>query len=58
MPRAAGASVGGLCYHGLNRGNARTDLFHDADDDQAFLELVQERLAERPMRILAYSRFK
>ena len=38
----------------INRGNARADVFHDAEDYQSFLELVQESLAERPMRILAY----
>ncbi len=54
MPRTARASVGGVCYHVINRGNARADVFHDSDDYQAFLELMHESLEERPMRILAY----
>ncbi|MDH5668385.1 MAG: hypothetical protein OEY86_10270 [Nitrospira sp.] len=27
MPRTARASVGGLCYHIINRGNARAEVF-------------------------------
>jgi putative transposase len=33
VPRTARASVGGYCYHALNRGNGRAQVFHDADDD-------------------------
>ncbi len=49
MPRTARASIGGICYHVLNRGNARQDVFHEDDDHQRFIELIQEpcaRLAE------------
>src|SRR5437016_12100804 len=28
MPRTARASLGGWCYHVLNRGNARAEVFH------------------------------
>ena len=28
MPRTARASIGGICYHVLNRGNARQDVFN------------------------------
>ena len=32
MPHTARASVGNMCYHVLNRGNARGTVFHkDAD---------------------------
>jgi hypothetical protein len=31
--RTARASVGGLCYHVVNRGNARGEVFHKDDDD-------------------------
>jgi hypothetical protein len=27
MPRTARASVGGICYHVINRGNAQIDVF-------------------------------
>jgi RHS repeat-associated protein len=32
MPRTARASVGGNCYHLLNRGNARRQVFHKPED--------------------------
>ena len=54
MPRTSRASVGGLCYHVINRGNARAEVFHDSDDYQAFLKLLPESLEERPMRVIAY----
>ncbi|MGO9273309.1 MAG: hypothetical protein ACLQOO_24245, partial [Terriglobia bacterium] len=28
MPRSARASAGGYCYHVINRGNARAEVFH------------------------------
>jgi hypothetical protein len=31
MPRTARASIGGICYHVLNRGYARQDVFHEDD---------------------------
>jgi REP-associated tyrosine transposase len=54
MPRTARASVGGLCYHVLNRGNARRDVFHKAGDYQAFLKAMADAGREVPMRVLAY----
>lgn len=54
MPRTSRASVGGPCYHVLNRGNARAEIFHDPDEYTAFLRLIQESLDARPMRALAY----
>jgi putative transposase len=54
MPRTARASVGGYCYHVLNRGNRRAQVFHDADDYAAFLRLLRRASARVPMRLLAY----
>jgi putative transposase len=54
MPRTARASVGGLCYHVLNRGNARDDVFHKDGDFAAFLQLMADANERLPMRILAY----
>jgi len=48
MPRTARASIGGICYHVLNRGNARQDVFHDDDDRRRFIELIQEACARAP----------
>ncbi len=36
MPRAPRASAGGLCYHVLNRGNGRRQVFFKDGDYQAF----------------------
>ena len=54
MPRAARASFGGLCYHVLNRGNGRLDVFHKDADFAAFLQLLADANERLPMRILGY----
>jgi putative transposase len=54
MPRTARAAVGGLCYHVLNRGNARAEVFRQAGDYQAFVELLRASAARLPMRVLGY----
>jgi putative transposase len=57
MPRTARASAGNYCYHVLNRGNARQEVFHKVDDYAAFLRLMSEandRYDGAPMRLLAF----
>jgi len=54
MPRTARASAGGLCYHVLNRGNAGSEVFHEAGDYAEFIELLHEETDARKARILAY----
>lgn len=54
MPRTARASVGGVCYHVINRGNARADVFHKPADYVAFLDLLRAGAARVRMRLLAY----
>jgi len=54
MPRTARASVGGVCYHVLNRGNGRMRVFHDADDHAAFVDLLGRACERLPMRVLSY----
>lgn len=54
MPRTARASVGGLCYHVLNRGNARAQVFHDDADYRAFLDLLNAAGRRVPMRVLGF----
>jgi putative transposase len=53
MPRTARASVGGLCYHVINRGNARAPVFHDSSDYQAFVRLIGEACTRLPLDVLA-----
>jgi hypothetical protein len=43
MPRTARASVGGMCYHVLNRGNRRAEVFHKDGDYQAFVKAKREK---------------
>lgn len=54
MARTARASVGGVCYHVINRGNARADVFHKKEDFVAFLDLLEEAGERLPMRVLAW----
>jgi putative transposase len=43
-----------LCYHVLNRGNGRADVFHKDGDFAAFLQLMADAKERLPMRILGY----
>lgn len=54
MPRTARASLGNWCYHVLNRGNARADVFHKDEDYAAFVGLFQPACERLRMRILGY----
>jgi putative transposase len=54
MPRTVRASVGGICYHVINRGNARGEVFHKDEDYAAFVGLIEEACQRLPMRVLAY----
>jgi putative transposase len=38
----------------LNRGNARSEVFHESGDDAAFLQVMQEASLRVPMPLLAY----
>ena len=54
MPRSARASAGGYCYHVINRGNARAEVFHKQEDLAAFLRIMGEAGLRVPMRVVAY----
>ena len=54
MGRTARASQGGFVYHVLNRGNGRTDVFHNDDDYAAFVTLMQEAHEKVPIRLVGY----
>lgn len=54
MPRTARASVGGLCYHVINRGNGRARVFHSRTDYADFLDLMQRATTRVPMRVISY----
>jgi putative transposase len=48
MPRTSRASVGNMCYHVLNLGNARGEVFHKGDDYAAFLKLLVQSSERLP----------
>jgi len=54
MPRTARASVGNVCYHVLNRGNGRNEVFHKDKDYGAFLKLLNQANERVSMRLLAF----
>jgi putative transposase len=54
VPRAARSSIGGLCYHVVDRGNARATVYHDATDYTDFVRLIALACEQVPMRVLAY----
>ena len=54
MSRTARASVGGVCYHVLNRGNAGQKVFRKQGDYESFLKLMENAHARLPMRVIGY----
>jgi putative transposase len=54
MPRTARASVGGICYHVMNRGNGRATVFHSDGDYRDFLALLAKASEKVPMPVLGY----
>jgi putative transposase len=54
MPRTARASRGGYCYHVINRGNGRTQVFRKEGDYHAFVKLIADACERLPMRVLGY----
>jgi len=54
MPRNSRASLGGFCYHILNRGNGRRTIFYKDGDFAAFVKLLRQAVERTPMRLLAY----
>lgn len=54
MPRTARASVGGVIYHALNRGNRREDVFHKPADYDAFVEAIADARKRVPVDVFGY----
>ena len=46
--------MGGVCYHVLNCGNGRAEVFHKKEDFVALLDLMEEASERLPMRLLAW----
>jgi len=54
MARTARASVGGICYHVINRGNGQAEVFHKADDYQRFTEMMRQSCERLPLRVVGW----
>lgn len=54
MPRSKRADEAGAIYDALNRGNARTPIFHKDGDYQAFERILADGLDEHAVSILSY----
>ena len=54
MPRPKRADEAGAIYHALNRGNARSPIFHKEADYLAFERILTEGLKQYAVSILAY----
>src|SRR5262245_26691373 len=54
MPRTARASVGGLWYHVLNRGNRRDVVFRKPRDYDAFVEAMADARRRLVVDLLGY----
>ena len=54
MPRTARASVGGVCYHVLNRGNSGSRVFRSQVDYKSFVQLLRDAEQRVSLRMLAY----
>jgi len=53
MPRTSRAAVGGQCYHLINRGNCRAQIFYDRGDYRRFLALMREAQARVAIEVFA-----
>jgi putative transposase len=43
-----------MCYHVLNRGNARAEVFHKQEDYAAFVRLFPLGVERLPMRVVSF----
>jgi putative transposase len=51
MPGAARQSAGGVCYHVINRGNARAQIFHKEGKYDAFIETCLPEALRKRLRL-------
>ena len=52
MPRTARAIVAGFCYHVINRGNNKAQIFHEDADYAAFIGLMAAAQRKYPLALL------
>ena len=54
MPRPVRLAPADFCYHVINRGNGRAEVFHKPDDYAAFLRILSLACERHDMRLLAW----
>jgi putative transposase len=54
MPRTARASVGGICYHVINRGNGGAQVFNKNEDYFRFTEMMNQACERLPLRVVSW----
>ncbi|WP_315861476.1 transposase [Stieleria tagensis] len=54
MPRTKRPDEAGKIYHVVNRGNNRQEIFHKAEDYEAFLRTLAEGLGKYPVDLFAF----
>jgi putative transposase len=55
MARQPRAAAGDTVYHVCNRANAKTTIFENTGDYEAFENVIAQTLERQPMRILSYA---
>ena len=55
MPRQKRVDEAGVCYHAINRGNARQEIFHKPQDYEAFLRVLSQRLEKYAVELFSFS---
>ena len=54
MPRTRRHIFAGTVYHVLNRGNERAQIFHNPNDYNGFLRLMEKAALRVPMRVIGF----
>jgi putative transposase len=54
MARKPRVDAGCMCYHVINRGNNRSEVFHKDQDYLRFTEMIGEATERLPMRVLSW----
>ena len=55
MPSQNRIAEAGFCYHAINRGNARQEIFHKPEDYEAFIRVLAEGLEKYPVELFSFS---
>lgn len=55
MPRQKRVDEAGVCYHAINRGNARQEIFHKPEDYEAFIRVLAQGLEKYSVELFSFS---